>query len=143
MNSKDGMSSQAFRVLVVVNDDADREATVQRLGESWPFEHEMIPEKAGEAREALDKMRRTRYALVALEWQLPGMDGGELLRVMRQKRILTPVIVVSGYPREGVSPRIELSGAVVLNTDDMNPGTLREAIATALRQLGIDRALAA
>ncbi|HVM61817.1 MAG TPA: response regulator [Verrucomicrobiae bacterium] len=143
MNSENDISSRAFRVLVVINDDADREAVIRHLGESWPFEHEMVPDKAGEAREALDKMRRARYALVVLDWQLPGMDGGELLRVMRQEGVLTPAIVVSGYPREGISQKLELAGVVLLNQDDMNPRTLRDAVAAALHQLGIDRALAA
>ncbi len=152
MNPGDGRSSagdgapsasDAFRVLVIDNDEADRELTIRHLGDAWPFEHEMVPDEASDAREALDKMRVTRYALVVLDWRLPGMDGGELLHVMRQERILTPVIVVSGFRREDIPEKIESFGAVFLNKDEMNPVTLREAVATALRRLRVYRALAA
>jgi CheY-like chemotaxis protein len=97
-----GHGAGAFRVLVIDNDDADRELTILHLGEAWPFEHEMVPDHARTGHEALDKMRATRYALAVLDWRLPGMDGGEVLRIMRRERILTPVIVVSGL---GNAPR--------------------------------------
>jgi CheY-like chemotaxis protein len=152
MNPGDGRSStgdgapsasDAFRVLVTDNDEADRELTIRRLGEAWPFDHGMVTDEAGDAREALDKMRVTRYTLVVLDWRLPGMDGGELLRVMRQERIPTPVIVISGMPREQISKDVNLLGAAFLNKDEMNPISLRDAIATALHGLGLDSKLAA
>jgi two-component system, chemotaxis family, chemotaxis protein CheY len=136
-------TDHGFRVLVIDNDVADRELTIRHLDRAWHFEHEMVPDEARDAREALDKMRVTRYALVMLDWRLPGMDGGELLRVMRRERILTPVIVTSGMPREHITENIELFGAAFLNKDEMNPVTLRNAIATALRRLGLDSMLAA
>jgi CheY-like chemotaxis protein len=136
-------ASDAFCVLVIDNDEADRELTIRRLGEAWPFEHEMVPDQARDAREALDKMRVTRYALVMLDWRLPGMDGGELLRVMRQKRILTPVIVISGLPRDQLARDLELLGAAFLNKDEMDAVSLRDAIATARHGFGLDSMLAA
>lgn len=141
--SDDASTPSAFRVLVIDNDEADRELTIRHLGKAWPFEHEMVPDEAGDAREAFDKMRVTRYALVMLDWRLPGMDGGELLRVMRRERILTPVIVTSGMPREQITENIGSFGAAFLNKDEMNPVTLRGAIATALHRVGLDSTLAA
>jgi CheY-like chemotaxis protein len=138
-----GHGAGAFRMLVIDNDDADRELTIRHLGEAWPFEHEMVPDHAGTGHEALDKMRATRYALAVLDWRLPGMDGGEVLRIMRRERILTPVMVVSGIPRERIPENLALLGAVFPSKDGMDSVTLRDAIAAALHQLGLGRSLAA
>ena len=134
---------RAFRVLVIDDDETDRELTIRQLGKAWPFEHEMIPDWAAAGPEALDKMAATHYALVVLDWRLPGMDGGEVLRAMRQKRVRTPVIVVSGMERLHILADIEALGAVFLNKDDMNPVSLHSAVAKSLRLLGLESALAA
>jgi CheY-like chemotaxis protein len=152
MKSGDGRSStrggarfasDAFRMLVIGNNEADRERTIRQLAEAWPFEREMDTDAAGDAREALDKMRVNRYALVVLGWRLPGMDGGELLRVMRHKRILTPAIVISGLPRDQIAEDLNLLGAAFLNRDEMDAVSLRDAISTALHGFGLDSMLAA
>jgi len=148
MKSDDGgvssdHAARAFPVLVIDNDAADRELTIRHLGRAWPFEHELVPDYARTGAEALDKMRKTRYALALLDWRLPGMDGAEVLRTMRRERILTPVIVVSGLPRDRIPENLALLGAVFLNKDEMDSVTLRDAIATALHHLGLDRPLAA
>jgi CheY-like chemotaxis protein len=138
-----GHGDGAFSVLVIDDDEADRELTIRHLGKAWPFEHEMIADHATNGDEALNKMRATHYALAVLDWRLPDMDGGDLLRAMRRKRILTPVIVISGMRREHIAENIEAFGAAFLSKDDINSVALRDAIATALRGLGTDRALAA
>ena len=137
------VGKRAFRVLVIDDDEADRELTIRQLGKAWPFEHEMIPESANSGAEALNKMGATHYALVVLDWRLPGMDGGDVLRAMRRKRILTPVIVVSGMERSHIPVDVEALGAVFLNKDEMNPVSLHEAVAKSLRLLGLESALAA
>jgi two-component system sensor histidine kinase/response regulator len=138
-----GHGGHAFPVLVIDDDEADRELTIRHLSRAWPFEHEMIAEHAASGDEALNKMSVTHYALAVLDWRLPDMDGGDMLRAMRRKRILTPVIIISGMRREHITENIEAFGAAFLNKDDIDPLTLRDAIATALRRLGIDGALAA
>lgn len=45
--------------------------------------------------EALDYLRRRPVDLVILDVHMPRMDGGEVLRRMRAKNILTPVIIVT------------------------------------------------
>lgn len=142
-SAQPSMGKRAFRVLVIDDDEADRELTIRQVGKAWPFEHEMIPDCAGSGAEALDKMGTTHYTLVVLDWRLPGMDGGDVLRAMRRKRIRTPVIVVSGMERSHILADIEALGAVFLNKDEMNPVSLHEAVAKSLRLLGLESALAA
>jgi CheY-like chemotaxis protein len=132
-----------FRVLIIDNDEDDREVTLKHLGEAWPFEHEMIPDFADSGETALQKMHAARYTLVVLDWRLLGMDGGDVLRAMRCGEIHSPVVVVSGLQRTHIAEDIEAFGAAFLNKDDMNPVTLRDAIVTSLRLLGLDSMRAA
>jgi len=69
--------------------------------------------------------------------------GGDVLRAMRRERILTPVIIVSGLPRQHLTEDIDSFGAVFLSKDDMTPETVRDAVATSLRMLGLNSVLAA
>jgi|SRR5579862_3215868 len=136
-------AEQPFRVLIIDNDEADRELTLKYLGKAWPFEHEMAAEFAHSGENALQKMHGTHYKLVILDWRLLGLDGGDVLRAMRRGEIHTPVVVVSGMQRTHIAENIEAFGAAFLNKDDMNPVTLRHAIVTSLRLLGVESALAA
>jgi len=149
MNSKSDNSGEATsaehasRVLIIDNDELDRELTLKHLGKAWPFEREMVLDFADSGENALQKLHAARYALVVLDWRLIGMDGGDVLRAMRCGEIHTPVVVVSGMQRTHIAEDIEAFGAAFLNKDEMNAVTLRHAIATSSRLLGLDSAQAA
>lgn len=53
-------------------------------------------EMATSGAEALDKLQQQSYNLVLLDLQMPGLDGHEVLRFIRQHEIDVEVIVVSG-----------------------------------------------
>jgi two-component system sensor histidine kinase/response regulator len=131
-----GEANSGFRVLVIDDSEIDREITSRHLGKAWPFERELMLDYAADGWEALEKMRSTRYALFVLDWKLPGMGGGEVLRGIRQFGIRIPVVVLSGLQRDQIADDLESLGAAFLNKDEMNPSTLHDAIAASLRQLG-------
>jgi DNA-binding response OmpR family regulator len=84
------------RRLLVVEDDAT-------LGQALSFN--LVREGyevslAGTGPEALEAVRHRRPDLVLLDVMLPGMSGVEVLRVMRQEGIQTPVIIVSAKTDE-------------------------------------------
>jgi two-component system chemotaxis response regulator CheY len=126
-----------FRVLVIDDNPVDGEITARHLGKAWPFERELIVDYAATGRDALEKMRFTRYALVALDWKLPVMGGGEVLRQMRASGIRVPVVVLSGLQRHQIPENLDELGAAFLNKDDMNPLTFHAAIAESLKRLGL------
>ncbi len=130
-----------FRVLVIDDNPVDCEITARHLGRAWPFERELFIDCAANGQEALDKMRFTRYALVALDWKLPVMGGGDVLRQMRAGGIRVPVIVLSGLHRHQIADDLDELGAAFLNKDDMNPLTFHAAIAESLKLLGLTPAL--
>ena len=84
------------RRLLVVEDDAT-------LGQTLRFSlaregYDVSVATTGPA--ALDAVRARRCDLVLLDVMLPGMSGVEVLRVMRQEGIETPVIIVSAKTEE-------------------------------------------
>lgn len=126
-----------FRVLVIDDNPVDCEITARHLGKAWPFEREMVIDYAANGQEALDKMRFTRYALVALDWKLPVLGGADVLRQMRASGIRVPVVVLSGLQRHQIPENLDDLGAAFLNKDEMNPLTFHAAIAASLKLLGL------
>lgn len=126
-----------FRVLVVDDNLVDCEITTRYLAKAWPFERDMKVDTATDGPSALDKIRRERYALVVLDWRLPGMSGAELLQRLRGSGCRAPVVVVSGLTRDQIPEDLASMGAVYLGKDELNALSLHRAIAEALRQLGV------
>jgi CheY-like chemotaxis protein len=124
-----------FHVLIIDDNEIDREITTHHLGAAWPFEREMATDTAADGREALDKMHGKHFTLIALDWKLPGMGGGEVLREMRRMGVRIPVVVLSGLHRHQIEDPLEQLGAAFLNKDEMNPDTFRAAIAESIRLL--------
>ncbi len=84
--------SEPFRVLVIDDDPGVRdylEALVTRQG------YEVFAAAGGE--EALQSLEQSRPDLVTLDVVLPGMDGLETLRQLKQKLADVPVIMLSGH----------------------------------------------
>ena len=132
-------SSPHLRVLVADDNDTHRRLTIWQLGEAWPFERDMVAECATNGDEALEKIRGNPYKLVVLDWKMPTMGGGEVLRSMRQNGVQIPVVVVSGMRRADIHEDIESLGAAFLNKDDLNPSGFRSAIAASIQLLGLDQ----
>jgi DNA-binding response OmpR family regulator len=55
--------------------------------------------------DGLDMLKRSVYDVVVLDWQLPGMEGIEILRKFRQNGGTTPVIMLTG--KSGISDKEE------------------------------------
>lgn len=130
-------ATRFFRVLVVDDNSIDCEITTRYLARAWPFERDMKVDTATDGTSALEKIRQQRYALVVLDWRLPGMSGDQLLRRLRQEGCRAPVVVVSGLTREQIPEDLGAMGAVYLGKDELNALTFHRAIAEALRQLGV------
>src|ERR1700730_16357247 len=68
------------RVLIVEDEPAARNGLEQLL-RSWGF----IAESAADGRQALDKVTTFRPAIVITDLVMPGMDGLELLRALKEQ----------------------------------------------------------
>ena len=83
---------QSYRMLVVDDDDGLREY-LQALASSRGFHVYAAP--SGE--EAIETLERSRPDLVTLDLVLPGMDGLETLKKLKERLPEVPVIMLSGH----------------------------------------------
>ena len=128
--------TQLMRVLVVNENEADRQNLVPHLGQAWPFESELFIDGAKDSKEALEKLASSRFSLIIVDWNVPEMHGGELLRTFRRAGARIPTVIVSDLRRHEILDDIEALGASFLNKAEMDVVNFRDAIASSLRMMG-------
>ena len=79
--------------VLVVDDEADMRLALRTVLEQGG--HSV--EEAGDGPAALERVARGGLDLVLLDIRLPGMDGRQILRRIREQTADLPVIMVSGY----------------------------------------------
>jgi two-component system, OmpR family, response regulator MprA len=87
------------RVLIVDDEPAVR-AALDRALRLDRYEIEL----AGDGREALDRLAETRYDVVVLDVMMPGIDGLEVCRRLREAGDRTPVLMLTA--RDAVDDRV-------------------------------------
>lgn len=114
--------------LLIIDDDAvDRRAVLRALrGSDLQIEATELESSA----EALAALRGARYDCILLDYQLPGVDGLEVLRQLRATGDRTPVIMLTGQSDAQVAAALMKAGA----TDYLSKGQLgTELLASSLR----------
>jgi len=124
--------NSALRILLVEDSEIDRDLVRRLLTVMWPHRDELQIDFATEGYGALDMLHDNSYAMLLLDWRLPGMDGGHLLAALARTGIRVPVVVLTCLERSELKVNIEEYGAVFLHKDNLNIGNLHQAIATAL-----------
>ena len=85
-------TGDGLRVLVVDDDRASRVTTTRRLVESG-----FAATAANQAYEALDRLTESMWDVVVTDLRMPGMDGLELLKAIREEHPHVDVIVMTAY----------------------------------------------
>jgi two-component system response regulator FixJ len=80
------------------------------------------------AEQFLEDMDQTQPACIVLDLRMPGMSGMELLRQLRDEKIDTPVIMISGHADVPTAVEGMKLGAVDFLQKPMEPKTLIAAI---------------
>jgi DNA-binding NtrC family response regulator len=83
---------QPLRVLIV-DDEATQRNGLAAMVSAWG----MTPSTAADGQEALDKLAESPADVVVTDLNMPGMDGFEFLRRMREAGDMPPTIVVTAY----------------------------------------------
>ena len=112
--------------ILIVDDHA-----VVRRGLKQILEGELAPVVFGEAKnaqEAMDRVLAEPWDVMVLDISLPGKNGLDLLREVKEHRPALPVLVLSMHPEDQYAVRVLRAGAVGYMTKESAPDELVEAI---------------
>ncbi len=128
-------SSSGIGPILIVDDEANiRKALEGVLGDEG-----YSCETAGDGAEALSRLRTIRPSLVLLDIWMPGMDGIETLRRIRESHPEMPVIMMSGHATITTAIEATRSGAVDFVEKPLELDLVLKAIRRALGGPGTDR----
>jgi len=82
--------SQMVNVLVVDDDERIRDLVTRYLNE-----HGYLAVNACDADEAQSMMKYLEFDIIILDVMMPGLSGVELTEVLRQKKVMTPIILLT------------------------------------------------
>ena len=87
---------------------------------------------AGDGPEALVRFDADPADLALVDWRMPGMNGGEVVRELRARRPLLPVVFVTGYSPEveGFAAALPVPAAVL--DKPVDPAEVLDAVRAAL-----------
>lgn len=115
-------------VLVVDDEPEVREAFAELLEESG-----FVVSTASTAAEALAQMEANSWQTIVTDIVMPGMDGLQLLRKIREHDLEVPVIVVTGQPTVDFASRALEYGAFRFITKPVSAAELEGVVNAAVR----------
>lgn len=124
-------------VVLIVDDDELVRMTLSVLVGSLDY-HCLV---ARDAIEALAVMKATTVDLVLSDIVMPGMDGLELLRRIREHYQETDVIIATGYYEKASYAEVIKAGAIDFIKKPIDQAELEAKLARALRERGMMRKL--
>lgn len=117
------------RILVIDDDEGVRDALKMTLEYEG---YECLLARSG--REGLERLGAESVDLVLLDVKMPGMDGLEVLRRMRERGDAVPVIVISGHGTIGTAVEATKQGAFTFLEKGFEGDVLRVNVRNALEQ---------
>jgi len=118
----------AFRVLVVDDETAIREAIRMTL----EYEGYRVDE-ARSGNEGLDKALKTPYDAILLDIKMPVRDGIEILEELKEQKVMTPVVMVSGHGDISTAVECTKRGAFDFLEKPLNREKLLVSVRNAVR----------
>jgi len=89
-------TARATKTVLIVDDEPAIVRMLQDALGVFGHEHGYKVETAGDGADALVALEREQFDLVLLDMYMPRMSGLELLERMRQLRMQTPVLMLTG-----------------------------------------------
>ena len=117
------------RLLIVDDDRAFRLSTAALLEEEG---HEVAGASTGA--EAVAALRDDAFDLVLMDLKMPGIDGIDVVEVLRTRGEGTPVLMISGYGTVDAAVRALHSGVDDFLTKPVEPEVLLERVASLLER---------
>lgn len=120
----------------IIDDDDRVQFSVQVLLEVSGFEVESF----ASAEDFLASQDFSRFGCLIVDFRLPGLNGLELLRILKRKQVLTPTVVSSGFITESEEADFIASGAFEVLHKPVEPkqlvSTIKDIIARSGDQQG-------
>jgi CheY-like chemotaxis protein len=94
--------------LLCVDDDLGARQFYQRILEGHGY-HVLLAESGAQA---LQLLRKHLVAAVVSDYEMPGMNGGELAAAIKRRRVRTPVVLISGHDEVVDHPPVAVDAAL-------------------------------
>ncbi len=119
--------SQSSKIRILLADDHTmfREGVKQVLSGTLDY---IVVGEASDAREVLEKVQRLAIDVVVLDISMPGRDGIEVLKQLKEIKPQVHVLVLSMYPEDQYASRAIKAGAAGYLTKNKASAELIEAI---------------
>jgi PAS domain S-box-containing protein len=126
------MDSQAsFKLLLIDDDEVDIMQFERALKKTGLVYNLHICKNAQETLEVISK---EVFDCIFLDYQLPGIDGLQLLKKIRDKDVLTPVAVLTSQGDEKVAVKMIKSGAFdYFAKSDITPDSIQKVVISGIR----------
>ena len=105
INQSNNEGSRMTKVLVVEDNPLNMELVVEIL-----ITHGFMVHEAIDGENALKKMETEDYDLVLMDIELPGLDGVEVTKIIKEKYNKVPVIALTSYAMKGDRERFLAAG---------------------------------
>lgn len=96
--------------LLVIDDEPALADYVAKAANLCGFE----PMVTADDQQFREQFLTTRPNMVALDLQMPGMDGVELLRFLAEQEFVEPVLIISGFDRRVLDSAFRLGNSLGL-----------------------------
>ena len=124
---------QHIKLLIIDDEIVDRIYYKRILKEGLHFSYETL--EAANAKEAIDILKNNSIDCVLLDYQLPDMNGVELLKIIKKtSEKFMPIIMLTGQGNENIAVNAMKEGVTdYINKRHIEPILLVKAITSAIR----------
>lgn len=120
------MASSTRTPILVIDDNAALAENIAEILEEYVGVEVHL---AGNAEVALARFEERQWSLVVTDVRMPGIDGIELLALMKERSPSTPVLVMTGYADVTTIARAHDSGALAVVHKPLDLDALLELVA--------------
>lgn len=124
------MKSEILRILVADDHNIVRNGIIKSLSESF---RAIEFTEASNASEIMQLIRHSKWDLVTLDINMPGRNGMDVLKDIKEIHPEIPVIIFSMYPEDQFAVRAIKAGASAYLTKDISSKNLLEALEKTLK----------
>ncbi|MDD4033178.1 MAG: response regulator transcription factor [Bacteroidales bacterium] len=114
--------------ILYAEDDIDFGEIVKKRLESESFRVKLCPD----GKEAWREIRENPYDIILLDYDMPGIDGIELTKMIRQRSMVLPIVIYSSYTEPDTTIEAYQAGVNNFFTKNYDPNILILSIKTIL-----------